>query len=103
MRLGKGLLRTLLLAFEAKIKGRIPSTHALFAWLVAHAGDVLSKHLIGKDGHTPYERLYGKKVSEEGLEFGEVVHWRRHSPEQLQAMRAGLAELDRLGVGAIED
>ncbi|MCK5910115.1 MAG: NAD(+)--rifampin ADP-ribosyltransferase [Caulobacter sp.] len=35
--------------------------------------------------------------------IGEVVHWRRHSPEQLQAMRAGLAELDRLGVGAIED
>ncbi|HJV41726.1 NAD(+)--rifampin ADP-ribosyltransferase [Caulobacter sp.] len=35
--------------------------------------------------------------------IGEVVHWRGHSPEQLQAMKAGLAELDRLGVEAIED
>lgn len=34
---------------------------------------------------------------------GEVIHWRGHAPEQLQAMKAGLAELDRLGVEAIED
>lgn len=35
--------------------------------------------------------------------LGEVVHWRGHPPEQLQAMRASLAELDRQGVEAIED
>lgn len=35
--------------------------------------------------------------------IGEVIHWRGHAPEQLQAMRDGLAELDRRGVGAIED
>jgi hypothetical protein len=35
--------------------------------------------------------------------IGEIVHWRGHAPEQLQAMRDGLAELDRRGVGAIED
>lgn len=35
--------------------------------------------------------------------LGEVIHWRGHAPEQLQAMRASLAELDRLGVEAIED
>lgn len=34
---------------------------------------------------------------------GEVADWQGHSPEQLQAMRAGLADLDRLGVEAIED
>ena len=35
--------------------------------------------------------------------IGEVIHWRGHAPEQLQAMRDGLAELDRRGVEAIED
>lgn len=35
--------------------------------------------------------------------IGEVVHWRGHTLEQLQAMRGGLAELDRRGVEAIED
>lgn len=34
---------------------------------------------------------------------GEVADWTGHTPEQLQAMRDGLAELDRRGVEAIED
>ena len=34
---------------------------------------------------------------------GEVKDWQGHSPQQLQAMRDHLAELDRLGVAAIED
>jgi rifampin ADP-ribosylating transferase len=34
---------------------------------------------------------------------GEVTDWQGHSPQQLQAMRDHLAELDRLGVEAIED
>ncbi|HWT52766.1 MAG TPA: NAD(+)--rifampin ADP-ribosyltransferase [Caulobacter sp.] len=35
--------------------------------------------------------------------IGEVVGWRGHAPEQLQAMKEHLAELDRQGVEAIED
>ena len=34
---------------------------------------------------------------------GEVVDWVGHSPEKLQAMRNGLAELTRLGAAEIED
>ena len=34
---------------------------------------------------------------------GEVTEWTGHSPEQLKHMRDRLAELDRLGVEAIED
>lgn len=34
---------------------------------------------------------------------GEVADWQGHSPQQLQAMHDHLAELDRLGVEAIED
>jgi len=35
--------------------------------------------------------------------IGEVLHWRGHASEQLQAMRDSLAELERRGVEAIED
>ena len=34
---------------------------------------------------------------------GELVDWAGHSPEKLQAMRDGLAELTRLGAAEIED
>lgn len=34
---------------------------------------------------------------------GEVTDWQGHSPEQLQAMKESLANLDRLGIEAIED
>ena len=34
---------------------------------------------------------------------GEVTDWTGHSPEQLKIMRDRLAELERLGVEAIED
>lgn len=34
---------------------------------------------------------------------GEVTQWTGHTPEQLKTMRDHLAELDRLGIEAIED
>jgi hypothetical protein len=34
---------------------------------------------------------------------GEIAAWQAHSPEQLEAMKDHLAELERLGVEAIED
>jgi hypothetical protein len=34
---------------------------------------------------------------------GEVTDWQGHSPEELKAMKDHLEELERLGVGAIED
>ena len=35
--------------------------------------------------------------------IGEVTNWKGHSPEQLKAMKDHLAQLERLGVEAIED
>ena len=35
--------------------------------------------------------------------IGEVADWTGHSPEQLKVMKDHLAQLDRLGVDAIED
>ena len=68
-----GLLRVHLGALERKLRVSLPSQHPVFSWLVEHVADVMTKYLVGVDGHTAYERLYGKAVREEGLEFGEQV------------------------------
>ena len=54
-----------------------PSEHPVTAWLVEHVSDVLTKYLVGADGHSAYERLFGKQAREEGLEFGERVLYRK--------------------------
>ena len=64
------------MALESRIQGRLPCGHPVFAWLVQHSSSVLTKSLMGKDGRTPYGRLFGKEVAEEGLEFGEVLRWK---------------------------
>ena len=76
VKIGKGILRVHLLALESRIQGRLPCDHPAFAWLVQHSSNVLTKNLVGKDGRTPYSRLFGKEVVEEGLEFGEVLRWK---------------------------
>ena len=47
--------------------------HAFFEWLVEHRADILTKHPVGKDGRTPYERAKRKKYGGEMLDFGSVV------------------------------
>jgi hypothetical protein len=79
VRIFKGLLRVHLAALERQIGARFPSNHPVLAWLVEHVGDVISKYMMGVDGKTGYERLFGRPVREEALEFGEVLHW-RHRP-----------------------
>ena len=47
------------------------------AWLVECVADILTKYMQGNDGKTGYERLFGKEIREEGLEFGEQIWWRK--------------------------
>jgi hypothetical protein len=49
--------------------------------LVEHVADIVSKYMVGVDGKTAYERLFGRPVREEALEFGETVHW-KHRPSK---------------------
>ena len=55
---------------------RFPSEHPVIAWLAEFVGDACAKYLQGVDGRTACERLFGKPVREESLEFGEVVLFR---------------------------
>ena len=45
----------------------------LFAWLVEHSADVLTKCAIGSDGRTPYERVKQKKYHGEMVEFASML------------------------------
>ncbi len=81
VRILKGLLRVHLAAPERKLNVRLPSNHPVMAWLVEHVSDVVTKYMMGVDGKTGYERLFGRPVREEGLEFGETIHW-PHRPRK---------------------
>jgi hypothetical protein len=82
----KGILRVHLMALEAKIGARFPSGHPVLAWLVEHVTDVISKYMIGVDGKTGYERLFGRPSREEGLEFGELLHWRHRASKDMNVV-----------------
>ena len=71
----KGQMRVLLFALEANIKKKIDLRHPVIAWMVTHAGYVITHYEIGKDGRTAYERLKGKPTGIELCEFGEKVHY----------------------------
>ena len=73
----KGMARVHLLSLEAKLGVHIPVMHPIVLWMVEFVGDVVSKYMRGQDGRTAFERLYGKPLREEGLEFGEKVFYRR--------------------------
>ena len=76
VKLFKGMLRVHLLALERKIDGHIPSMHPVMSWLVEYVSDILTKYMQGNDGKTGYQRLFGKQVHEEGLEFGEKLMYK---------------------------
>ena len=73
----KGMVRTLMLALQARIQGEIPVDHPVMLWLVEHASELLTKHMMGHDGRTPYMRIFGKPCRDEGYEFGERIHFKR--------------------------
>ena len=67
-------VRVMKKALGNRVKIKLSSNHALVAWMVPHASDVLNKYMVGKDGKTPYERWKGKPWGKESVEFGELIH-----------------------------
>jgi len=81
VKLVKGLLRTYRMALERRIDGTLPTFHPVMGWMIEHVGESISKYMVGKDGKTGYERLFGKPIREEGIEFGEGIWFRRRKGE----------------------
>ena len=65
---------------------RFRCEHPVIAWLVEHVADVLTKYMVGRDGHSAFERLFGKQAREEGLEFGERVLFRRRRTQDMNVI-----------------
>jgi hypothetical protein len=86
VQLVKGLLRVHLLALENKVGARFPSAHPVVAWFVEHVADVVTKYPQGVDGRTGYERLFGKRVHEECLEFGEKIFWCKRRTDDMNVV-----------------
>ena len=68
-------VRTLKMSLESRLKGRLPNTHPVMAWLVEHAAYVLNRCKLDTDGRTAYGRIHGKESSAKLCEFGERILW----------------------------
>ena len=71
----KGQVRVFLLALESNLKKKIDLRHPMVAWMVTHAGFVITHYEVGKDGRTAYERLKGKSCKIDLCELGENLHY----------------------------
>ena len=71
----EGQVRTMRCALEARISRKLVPGGALFSWLVIHAANVINLFEVGKDGKVPYQRLRGRKLHPDLIEFGECVHY----------------------------
>ena len=66
-------VRTLKIATERNLGLTMDVHSSVFAWLVEHSADVLTKCSVGSDGRTPYERIKQKRYHGEMVEFASMV------------------------------
>ena len=84
----EGQVRVMKDALEAKIGEKIPPTAKILAWLVKYSGFLLSCYEVGKDGRTAFERLKGKPMRKELVEFGEQVLYKKVMHKHLGKLTA---------------
>ena len=69
----RGIIRTIKCHTESGTQEPLGDESPVLPWLVEHAGCILSRCQKGRDGKTPFERLHGKKPTQEFVPFGEKV------------------------------
>ena len=72
----KDQVRTLRLALQKRVGCRIPVGHPIMTWMVKHAGELISKYQLNRDGKTAYYKVFGKPCKDVIVEIGEEVHYR---------------------------
>ena len=68
-------VRVMKSALEERMKCEVPSRHPILAFLVEHAGRLMSRYQVGRDGRTVYELHAGKPYRRQLVEFGERVYF----------------------------
>ena len=69
-------IRTMKCGLDRKLNKQVPAKTAILYWLILHAGTVICRYQIGKDGKTPYQRIRGKRCRGPALQFGEICFYR---------------------------
>ena len=67
----KDQVRTLRLALQKRVGCRIPVDHPIMTWMVKHAGELISKYQLNRDGQTAYYNVFGKPCKDIIAEIGE--------------------------------
>ena len=84
----RGIIRTFKCLVESRTQEPLDDDSPVMLWLVEHAGCILSRCQKGRDGRTPFERLYGKKPTQEFVPFGEKVLARQITTDPRNRMNA---------------
>ena len=64
------------LALETGIGCRLLLKHPAIVWLVRHVAWLITRHNTGRDGCSPYRRIFGKSYDGSICKFGEQVHYK---------------------------
>ena len=83
----RGIIRTIKCHIGSRTQEPLSDDSLVMPWLVEHAGCILSKCQKGRDGRTPFERLHGKKPTQEFVPFGEKVLARQVTTEPRNRMK----------------
>ena len=72
----EGMVRTCIIALEARLKEKIQTDLPVMQWLIEHSADLIDRFRRGRtDGKTARERRKGKEENPWMAEFGESVHY----------------------------
>ena len=72
----QGMIRTIRSDIEGRCGVKIDATHSIWPWTVEHAGFMMTRFEVGRDG-TAYERLKGKSAKVQGMACAEGILWKR--------------------------
>ena len=73
----QGMIRTVRSDIEGRWGVKIDATHSIWLWIAEHAGFLLTRSEVGRDGKTAYERLKGKSAKVQGMAFAEGILWEK--------------------------
>ena len=71
---------------ESRTQEPLNDDSLVMPWLVEHAGCILTRCQKGRDGKTPFERLHGKKPTQDFVPFGEEVLARKITTDPMNRM-----------------
>ena len=90
----RGIIRTIKCHLESRTQEPINDDSPVMPWLVEHAGCILSRCQQGRDGKTPFERLHGRKPTQEFVSVwsegaGKTGYRRADEQDELQGISTG--------------